>query len=190
MMRLPNRWISASLRVTFLALAIGALAVTPSLANTTMTQTIIDGTRSADLSSLTFDPLNYSNTDQLSTGMMTLTASDNTGTGAGWNITIQSSDFAYSGDYEGSAIPAANASVNTPGTPELASGQAISAEEGPYAGLGGSLDTPRKVIFAGEGGGKGTYTQELPVQLTVPGGSLVGTYTSTITVTMSAGPGS
>jgi hypothetical protein len=169
--------------------AIAAVAVMPSLADTTVTQTITDGARTADLSSLAFDPLSYSNAEQLSSGTMSLTADDSTGTGAGWNVTIQSSEFVYSGPYDGVNIPAANVSIVEPGAPALVAGEAITSESGPFAGLGGSLDTPRKVIYANEGGGKGTYNQALPIVLTIPGGSLAGSYTSSFTVTMSAGPG-
>ena len=162
----------------------------PSLADTTVTQTIVDGARTADLSPLTFDPLSYSNAEQLSSGTMSLTADDNTGTGAGWNVTIQSTDFAYSGPYAGTSIPAANVSIVEPGAPVLVAGESPTVENGPFAGLGGSLDSPRKVLYANEGGGKGTYDQTLPIVLTIPAGSLVGSYTSSFTVTMSAGPGS
>lgn len=175
---------------TALALAIAAVAVVPSLAETTVTQTITDGARTADLSSLTFDPLRYSNAEQISSGVMSLTADDNTGTGAGWNVTVQSTDFVYSGQYAGIDIPAANVSIVDPGDPVVVTGEAITSEDGPFAGQGGSLDTPRKVLFANEGGGKGSYDQTLPVLLTIPGGSLVGSYTGNFTVTMSAGPGS
>lgn len=188
-MRRPHRMIVRGAQGTVLALAIAALAVVPSLANTTVTQTITDGARTADLSSLTFDPLSYSNAEQISSGSMSLTADDSTGTGAGWNVTIQSTDFAYEGQYAGTAIPAANVSIVQPGDPVVVTGDAITGEDGPFAGQSGSLDTPRKVLFAGAGGGKGSYTQTLPVLLTIPGGSLAGSYTGSFTVTMSAGPG-
>jgi hypothetical protein len=175
---------------TALAVAIAAVAVMPSLADTTVTQTITDGARTAELSTLTFDPLSYSNAEQLSSGTMSLTADDSTGTGAGWNVTIQSTDFVYSGSYAGVNIPAANVSIVGPSAPAQVAGEAITSEFGPFAGLGGSLDTPRKVLYANEGGGKGTYNQTLPVVLTIPGGSLAGSYTSSFTVTMTAGPGS
>lgn len=189
-MRRPHLAFIKSMHGTAIALAIAAVAVVPALAATTVTQTISDGARTADLSSLTLDQLSYSNTEQLSSGTMSLTADDSTGTGAGWNVTIQASDFIYSGSYDGTDIPAGNISIVTPGAPALVAGEAISGENGPFAGLGGSLDTPRKVLYANEGGGKGTYGQDLPVVLTIPGGSLAGSYTSTFTVTMAAGPGS
>lgn len=189
-MRHTHWTITRGLQGTVVALAIAAVTVVPSLAETTVTQTITDGARTAGLSSLTFDPLSYSNAEQLSTGMMTLTADDNTGTGAGWNVTIQASDFAYQGSYAGTSIPAANVAIVDPATPVLVSGEAVTGTTGPFAGLGGSLDTPRKVLYASEGGGKGTYSQELPVVLTIPAGSLAGSYSSSFTVTISAGPGS
>lgn len=188
-MRRRHWAITRGVQGTVVALALAAVTVVPSLADATVTQTITDGSRTADLSSLTFDPLGYSNAEQLSSGTMTLTADDSTGTGSGWNVTIQASDFAYSGSYAGTAIPAANASIVTPGAPVLVAGEAITTEFGPFAGAGGSLDTPRKVLYANAGGGKGTYSQELPVVLTIPAGSLVGSYTSNFTVTMAAGPG-
>ncbi len=188
-MRRPRSTFARGIQGTAIAVAIAAVAVVPSLADTTVTQTITDGARTADLSSLTFDPLSYSNTEQLSSGTMSLTADDSTGTGAGWNVTIQSTDFAYSGAYDGADIPAANVSIVAPAAPVLVAGESPSGEFGPFAGLGGSLDTPRKVLYANEGGGKGTYSQELPIVLTIPAGSLAGSYTSSFTVTMSAGPG-
>ena len=54
--------------------------------------------------------------------------------------------------------------------------------------LGGTLDVARKVLYANAGYGKGTYTQSLPVTLTVPGMSLAGSYAATFTVTVSVGP--
>ncbi len=188
-MKTPHWTTVRGIQGIVVGLAIAAVAVIPSLADTTVTQTINDGARTADLSTLTFDPLSYSNDEQISTGSMTLTADDNTGTGAGWNVTVQSTDFAYQGQYAGIDIPSANVSIVDPADPVLVSGQAITTQLGPFSGQGGSLETPRKIVFAIEGGGKGTYTQTLPVLLTIPGGSLVGTYTSTFMVTMSAGPG-
>ncbi len=102
---------------------------------------------------------------------------------------VQSSDFVYEGPHDGLDIPAANVSIIEPNDPVVVSGESISGNRGPFTGQGGSLDTPRKVLFAGEGGGKGSYTQQFPVILTIPAGSLAGTYTSSFTVTIVAGPG-
>jgi hypothetical protein len=45
-----------------------------------------------------------------------------------------------------------------------------------------------KVLRAGVSYGQGTYTQGLNVALTVPANSRVGTYTGTLTTTISAAP--
>ena len=175
---------------TCAALVLAAVVAVPVFAQTTATFTISDGSRTANLSPLVLDATSYSNEDQLTAGQMTLTAEDSSGTGAGWNVTVQASDFTYQGQYDGESIPATNLSIDSLGTPSVIAGESISADTGPFAGAGGSLDVARRVLFAGAGGGKGSYTQELPVSLTIPGGSVAGSYTSDLTVTISAGPGS
>lgn len=143
----------------------------------------------------------YSHEDQVATGTLSLTATD-TGTllgtvNAGWNVTIQSSSFAYSGPNSGTPIPAANLAVTTAHPPTRESGQAISPTGGPRTtNATGPLDTPRKTLQAdGPSGtvvltyyGIGTYRQLIDVSLTVPGQARAGTYTATLTVTISAGP--
>jgi hypothetical protein len=52
----------------------------------------------------------------------------------------------------------------------------------------GTLDVARSVISATAAYGTGTYTQAIAVSLTIPAGSKIGTYTGTLTTTISAGP--
>lgn len=121
---------------------------------------------------------------------MILTATDSE-PGAGWSVTILSSDFAYSGAYGGTSIPAANLSITDAASPVLVSGQAIDPGGGPRvppAGATGTLDVARKTIQADVGYGGGTYTQGLAVSLVVPADSRAGTYTAILTVTAGAGP--
>lgn len=186
----PTSKLIKGVQGTCAALALAAVVAVPVFAQSTATLTISDGSRTADLSPLTLNPTTYSNEDQITSGVMTLNADDSSGTGAGWNVTVQSSDFAYQGQYAGTSIPAANLVIDTPGNPVYVAGEAITAAAGPFAGMGGSLDVARRVLFANEGGGKGAYAQDLPVSLTIPGGSVAGSYTSSLTVTISAGPGS
>ncbi|HUQ78660.1 MAG TPA: hypothetical protein VM427_07295 [Patescibacteria group bacterium] len=111
--------------------------------------------------------------------------------GAGWNVTIQSSTFAYSGSFAGTSVPAANLAITEVRTPVLVSGQAIDPAGGPKvppSGAPGALDVARKTIQADVGYGGGTYTQELLVSLAIPANSRAGTYTASLTVTASAGP--
>lgn len=157
---------------------------------------------SASTADLAFAPLTYSHTQQVSSGILTLTATD-TGTGGfgltngGWNVTILASSFAYSGPHDASAIPAANLTVTAAHPPSRVSGQDISPIGGPRTtGQTGALDVARKVLQADESTGAvirtyygiGTYQQAIDVSLVVPPQAAPGTYTSTLTVTMSTGP--
>lgn len=127
---------------------------------------------------------------QTSAGTMTLSVTDSA-PGAGWNVTILSSAFAYSGANSGTSIPAANLSITEARAPVLVSGQAIDPAGGPKvpsSGATGTLDVARKTIQADVGYGGGTYTQDLGVSLVVPADSRAGTYTASLTVTTAAGP--
>ena len=158
----------------------------------TVVQTLNAGTRSASVADLTLTAADYSHDDQTSTGTMTLTADDSTGAGDGWNVTVQSSAFAYTGDNGGTAIPATNFALTSAAAPTSTSGQAIDATNGPKVPATspvGTLDQAREVLEANAESGLGTYTQDLGVALTVPGQSRAGTYTGTLTTTIAAGPG-
>ncbi|MDQ4036283.1 MAG: WxL domain-containing protein [Chloroflexota bacterium] len=173
------------------AAAVTAAAVAPAGAANTVTQTINAGTRSASVADLSLAAVTYSHSAQTSPGTLALTADDSSGTGAGWNVTVQSSAFAYSGPNGGTAIPAANFSITSAGTAASTAGQAVSALGGPnppVTGSTGALDAARKTLAAAPGFGQGTYTQSLDVSLAIPAQSRVGTYTGTMTVTISAGP--
>jgi len=52
----------------------------------------------------------------------------------------------------------------------------------------GTLDTPRKTISATAAYGSGTYSQALGITLTIPAMSHVGTYTGTLTTTITSAP--
>jgi hypothetical protein len=162
---------------------------------------------SASVADLALGAVPYSHADRTTSGSLALTAQD-TGrqecvllvcstVNDGWNVTLRASDFAYSGTNNGTAIPAANLVITTAHPPTRVSGQAISSTGGPRTtGVTGTLDVTRKTLQAdGPSGGLtptyygiGTYRQVIDVGLTVPGRSRAGTYTTTLTVTMSAGP--
>lgn len=160
------------------------------------------GALTASVADATFGPLAYSHAQQVRTGTLALTATD-TGTAglglinSGWNVTILASNFAYSGPNGGTPIPASNLSITTAQPPVRVSGQAISPTGGPRTtNVTGALNVARKTLQAdGPTGtilltyyGIGTYTQAINVSLVVPGQTRAGTYTATLTVTMSAGP--
>jgi hypothetical protein len=126
---------------------------------------------------------------------MTLTADDSSGSNAGWNVTIQSSAFLWTagsgGASTGTDIPAANFALTSAAVPTMTAGQAVNvtATFGPEVGAStGTLDAARKVIQTGPTYGNGTYTQALGVALLIPAHSAAGTYTGTLTTTITAAP--
>lgn len=148
--------------------------------------------RSASIADLTLAAKGYSHTSQGSSGALVLTVADDGLPAAdGWNVTVSSSAFVYSGTNNGTDIPAANLRIDTANAPTFVSGQAIDATNGPKvptAGATGTLDIARKVLQANVGFGVGTYQQQLDVTLTIPAMSRAGTYTATLSVTITAGP--
>jgi len=168
------------------------VAIAP-VAATDMTQTITAGTRSASIPNLSLPSVAYSHSAATSTGTMTLTADDSTGSNLGWNVTIQSSDWVYSGGNGGSNVPAANFLLTSASAATMTAGQAVDAlgvggPKVPVTSPLGTLDTARKVLHALTTFGNGTYTQTLGVSLAIPAQSAAGTYTGTLTTTISAAP--
>jgi hypothetical protein len=183
-----------------LALGLGASAllaatvVGPALAANEVTQVITGSGLTASVADLTLASVAYQNAAHDVTGTMTLTADDSTGSGAGWNVTIQSSAFVWVGTANGGIdIPAAKFALTNAAAPTKISGQAIGAAlstgpQVPPTSPIGSLDTPRKTLVATAAYGAGTYEQELGVTLTIPAMSRVGTYTGTLTTTITSAP--
>lgn len=173
---------------TTAALALGA---TPALAADVVTQAVTGGTRTASVANLTLASVAYSHTAQTSTGSMTLTADDSTGSNAGWNVTILSSAFVYTGTNSGTNIAATGFSLASAAAPVMTAGEAVSTTDGPKVPTVspvGTLDSARKTVQANANFGSGTYTQALGVSLAIPAQSAAGTYTGTLTTTIAAAP--
>ena len=179
------------------ALLVGTVAV-PAFAADTVTQTVGAGTRTASVADLTLAAVTTTHVAQTSTGSMTLTADDSSGSGTGWDVTVLTSAFVYSGANSGVDIPAENFLLTSSAAPVMTAGQAIDAtgtdaaptgpQLGTLAGVSGTLDAARKTILAGVNFGQGTYTQDLAVSLTIPAESRAGAYTGTLTTTITAAP--
>jgi WxL domain surface cell wall-binding len=190
MSRLTHRFTRLTLSFA-LTILVALGAALPVFAADTITQVLTGGTRTASVANLTLGALTYAHANQTNTGNMTLTADDSTASGAGWNVTILSSSFAYTGANGGSAIPAVNFSITTANAPAMTAGQAVDVTNGPMVPASastGTLDSAHKVIQANAGYGLGSYTQDLAVSLVVPGQSRAGTYTGSLTTTISSAP--
>jgi hypothetical protein len=171
-----------------------AMVAGPSLAANTVTQSITGSGLTASIGDVTLASVAYQNQAHDVAGTMVLTADDSTGSGAGWNVTIQSSDFIWVGTANGGIdIPASRFAITSAAAPAMVSGQAVGAalstgpQVPPTSPLGG-LDTPRKTLVATAAYGAGTYTQALGVTLSIPAMSRVGTYTGTLTTTITSAP--
>jgi len=176
-------------------LALGLAAPVGAATDSSVTQDVVPGILHASVATLGLDPVTFSHSDQLSNGSMTLTVDDSTDSNAGWDVTIVSSSFTWdpgtTGATGGISIPAANFSVETAATPNVTDGQALDPTNGPKVPAGfapATLDTAREVLQADPTAGNGVYTQALGVTLTVPGDSTIGTYTGTVTTTITAAP--
>jgi hypothetical protein len=99
---------------------------------------------------------------------------------AGWNVTLSASPFVYQGPGTRIGVPASNLTLT---------GSTLPAGTGITAPVtSGSLDTNLKVLSASLNNGIGTFSQTLNMNLAIPAGTLVGTYQSTVTITVASGP--
>ncbi|HEX5825640.1 MAG TPA: hypothetical protein VFY18_14370 [Candidatus Limnocylindrales bacterium] len=181
-----------------LGLGISALLVAtvagPALAANTVVQAITGSGLTASVADLTLASVAYQNAAHDVTGTMVLTVDDSTDSGAGWNVTILSSAFVWVGTANGGTdIPASDFALSAAAVPTMIAGQSVgvAAATGPQVpplSPIGTLDTARKTISATAAYGQGTYSQDLGVTLTIPAMSRVGTYTATLTTTITSAP--
>lgn len=130
----------------------------------------------------------YSFVDQTAVGSLLVTATDSRGTATGWNVTLSASDF-VSGPNTfdihflslSAGTPNAVLSGGTTGT--MSGVNATSAA--PVQETGTSTT---KILAAGAGSGSGQYSLPMAGSLTIPGGTLVGNYASTVSVAIVSGP--
>jgi hypothetical protein len=114
---------------------------------------------------------------------LALTVDDTSGTRDGWNVTVKVSDFTYSGTNGGSTIPAGNFSV-TPGSVQVpAAGTDLVVNVGGQ----GSPVTDLQLLSVQESV-NGEFIQQVQGSLLIPADSYVGTYTGTLTTTISTAP--
>ena len=117
--------------------------------------------------------------------MGTFTVTDSRGTGVGWSVTVQATQFTSGGH----TLPLGSASMPVPSvakvTPQSTGLPAIMP--GPYTIDG--ISATKIASAAADGSGEGSYifTPGL-LTLSVPASTYAGTYTSTVTVSVISGP--
>ena len=177
---MSKRYLAAGL-VVAAALGVG---ITPAIADT-VGVTVIPGQRSASVSDIVLPPVVSEHAPRLTAGTVTLWADDSSGTNAGWNVTVKAAPFTGPQTLPASALSALYA------LPAVAhAGQAVDETNGPQAVAlaSGTLETPRVLLAAQPGYGKGTYSEEIGLALLVPADALAGAYLTTLTVSITAGP--
>lgn len=128
--------------------------------------------------------------DQTPTYALPMTVSDTTGTGAGWNLTITSTQFSTGGatpltlPTTASSITAVTATCAvTPCT------DPVNTIAVPVAVPAGATPPPAvKFLDAQTNSGTGQFTVTATVNVNVPANTHAGTYTSTITLNIATGP--
>lgn len=182
---------SLAWRLTLITCAAGFGLAVPTLAReegTTVTVSILPGPLTVTVTGVILPDVTFSATeDQTISGTFTLTVDDCRGSGAGWNVTVQSGQLIGPDD----TIDAANVSLTRANAPITLAGQPIDPEHGPKATtrLGSSLDTPVGVVMAAAEHGQGRYQQVLGFTVTVPAGTAAGSYAFTPLVTAASAPG-
>lgn len=162
-------------------------------ASPTVTGTVSGGALSVATSAAPTFSANLATGDQTPTYTLPLTATDTTGTGAGWNLTITSTQFTTGG-----ATPhtlAANAST-VAATPAVACvagttcTNPTNAVTYPPLGVpaGATAPTAVKLFNAAANTGLGSFTVTPTVGVFVPASTFAGSYSSTLTVSIVSGP--
>lgn len=128
---------------------------------------------------LTRKPFSFQS--QTSTGTLNLHVEDSRGSGAGWNVRVQSTEFRNGNN----SIPADNFRHKGIGSIVTHHGDAngIISESQDQ-----SFQNPVKVLKADSPRGTGEFTVPMNVELAIPGAQPAGTYTATFTVAINNGP--
>lgn len=177
-----------------LVATVAALAITASTALTgaaqvsdTSSVTVGSGSFTVALSASDFATLPYSLTDQYARGgQIHLTVQDQTGSAAGWQVTMSLTNFIGQSRPAQTPIPSQNLEIVSYDIAVATDGsQPISAPNMPVV-YGETV--PQLVWTALPGYGQGGYTLNMTGDLLVPGRTEAQTYTSTGTVEVVTAP--
>lgn len=179
---LKNRISGARLKILVLTLTLIMMFATTSSHAARVTLTIHGGPLGFSSSSPTLSPVEITGLDQITTGKLGLfDIKDARGTGAGWQITAQATDFVSRAD-PGHIIKAAGLTISEP--PSVI----VIAGNNPPQSSSGPLDAPLKFLSSPVNGGMGRYRTEPKVSLDIPADTFSGIYDSTLTTTLISGP--
>jgi hypothetical protein len=141
---------------------------------------------SVEIASADFGTSDYSYVEMSKNAKVTVTATDNRGTGLGWHVNLSGTNF--NGD-NGKSIAISNLSL----TADALQGIAINGYNPSTDGISKSNASPvttsqTPILSAQPMKGMGQYKLEMNGALKIPAGTLVGTYTSVLTVQIASAP--
>lgn len=173
MIVLPNsRLVPAVLRLFALVALLALFWPAPALASNTVTAVVTGGDRSARASTIQFEQIMELAGQRYQLGSGTLVIDDASGTNAGWRVAI--------------SVPGEDVQLTALAAPRLIVGQAIDAQSGPVAPVTnalGPLTSPRVVLAAAPGFGKGQYELAFSVVRALPASGASASLTLTVTIT-------
>ena len=151
--------------------------------------TVTPGSLTAALSAVNFPESAFTHAAHTTTIPGTLAVDDQTGLLSGWGVTMSASDLVWSSpggsassirNIEGGAL-----SVVAGGSVTTLSGDALASSAlGDLTALGSA----KRILTAPVGDGSGSYTVPLTFSLAIPANAAAGSYTGTLTTTISAAP--
>ena len=186
-------WLATTLggALAALGLLVGPSAAGASTtASPTVTGTITGGALSIATTAAPTFSANLATGDSTPTFAIPFAVTDTTGTGAGWNLTVTSTQYTTGGTTPHTL--AANASTMTGVTSTCAGGTCTNPTNAITYPLGvpaaATAPTAVKFFNAAAATGLGSFTVTPAVGVFVPGSTFAGSYTSTITASIVSGP--
>lgn len=192
-------------RIRMLAI-VGALALIATQGATALAQPVPSATGNATVSitsdtttnflavsitNASFLAVPFSFVNQPTTGSLTVTATDTRGSSAGWAVTLNATDFRRS-DNPAIAFDISNLNLNAGTLIALFYGGSMGSTVGIIASSAAPVQETglgtTTIINSPPPAGSGQYELPMNGALNVPGGTLIGTYTSVVTVAIAAAP--
>ncbi len=171
-------------------LTLGAPAAA-SAATSTATATVSGGSLSLTTTATPSFGVTLDGTDQTGTYTVPSTVTDSRGTGAGWNLTLTSTQFSTGGSTPSTLSTGASSLTSVtnacvPGTTCTAPTNSVTYPVAVPAGT--TAPTAVKYFNAATSTGKGKFNNTPSVNVSVPANSDAGTYSSTLTLAAVSGP--
>lgn len=173
-----------------LALSAGSgVAVDPPAGPTTDVDIVVTSTGTLSVTVVETDAFNdvtYSFDTVTSNGELTITVTDARGTAVGWSFNLRGTTFTGTVSGPGDTFPITALALEHASTTALAGNTNVSGVHG--YDITSVAEAGQQVASADEDFGNGIYALTYDGELTVPGDTLVDTYTTTITVEIPSGP--